>query len=126
MYYANKYGWLKEGDVDGGGISYQAWKAQEVIYFLADCGYNMLLGKARQIGFTSTLGLLANKRINFNKSYYVKFVTHTKEKGEEIFRDKIQWSFGRIPDYLRNDVYNFSHNMLSLRKKGKTKGKLEK
>lgn len=122
LYYANKYGWLKEGDVDGGGVSYKAWKAQEVIYFLADCGYNMILGKARQIGFTSTLGLLANKRINFNKSYYVKFVTHTKEKGEEIFRDKIQWSFGRIPDYLRNDVYNFSHNMLSLRKKGKTKG----
>jgi hypothetical protein len=122
LYFANKYGWLKEGDVDGGGISYKAWKAQELVYFLADCGYNLILGKARQIGFTSSLGLLADKRINFNKSYYCKFVTHTKEKGEEIFRDKIQWSFGRIPDWLRNDVYNFSHNMLSLRKKGKTKG----
>lgn len=122
LYFANKYGWLKEGDVEGGGIDYKAWEAQEVVYFLADCGYNLIIGKARQIGFTSSLGLLADKRINFNKSYYVKFVTHTKDKGEEIFRDKIQWSFGRIPDWLRNDVYNFSHNMLSLKKKGKDKG----
>lgn len=122
LYFANKYGWLKEGDVDGGGIKYKAWEAQELVYFLADCGYNLLIGKARQIGFTSSLGLLANKRINFNKSYFVKFITHTKEKGEEIFRDKIQWSFGRIPDHLRNTVYNFSHNMLSLKAKGEKKG----
>lgn len=122
LYFANKYGWLKEGDVDGGGVSYTAWEAQALVYFLADCGYNLLIGKARQIGFTSSLGLLAGKRINFNKSYYCKFVTHTKDKGEEIFRDKIQWSFGRIPDWLRNTVYNFSHNMLSLREKGERKG----
>lgn len=122
LYACNKYGWLKEGDVDSGGLSFEAWEAQRIVYFLADCGYNILIGKARQIGFTSMLGLLANKRINFNKSYYVKFVTHTKEKGEEIFRDKIQWSFGRYPSWLRNSVYNFSHNLLSLRSKGEQKG----
>jgi len=123
LYCANKYGWLKEGDVHSGGLKFEAWSPQEITYFLADCGYNILIGKARQIGFTSMLGLLANKRINFNKSYYVKFVTHTKEKGEEIFRDKIQWSFGRFPDWLRNKVYNYSHNMLSLRERGEEKGK---
>lgn len=122
LYFANKYGWLKEGDVDGGGVAYTAWKAQEMVYFLADCGYNIIIGKARQIGFTSSLGLLADKRINFNKSYFVKFITHTKDKGEEIFRDKIQWSFGRIPSWLRNDVHNYSATMISLKKKGENKG----
>ena len=114
LYFCNKYGYLKEGDVDGGGVKFEAWEAQMITLFLADCGYNMIIGKARQIGFTSTLGLLANKRINFNKSYYVKFITHTKDKGEEIFRDKIKWAFSRIPDHLRNVVYNDSHSMLSL------------
>jgi hypothetical protein len=119
LYFCNKYGYLKEGDVDGGGVKFEAWEAQMITLFLADCGYNMIIGKARQIGFTSTLGLLANKRINFNKSYYVKFITHTKDKGEEIFRDKIKWAFSRIPDYMRNTVYNDSHSMLSLQEKGK-------
>ena len=95
LYFCNKYGWLKEGDVEGGGVKYQAWKAQEVILFLADCGYCFMIGKARQIGFTSTLGLLACKRLNFMPSYYTKFITKEKEKGEEIFRDKIRWAFGR-------------------------------
>tara|TARA_R100000995_G_scaffold84922_1_gene65891 strand:- start:14785 stop:16809 length:2025 start_codon:yes stop_codon:yes gene_type:complete len=119
LYYCNKHGFLKEGDVDGGGVKFDAWEAQKITLFLADCGYNMMIGKARQIGFTSTLGLLAGKRINFNNSYYVKFVTHTKDKGEEIFRDKIKWAFGRVPGYLRNEVYNDAHNMLSLQEKGK-------
>ena len=119
LYFCNKYGWLKEGDVEGGGVKYQAWKAQEVILFLADCGYCFMIGKARQIGFTSTLGLLACKRLNFMPSYYTKFITKEKEKGEEIFRDKIRWAFGRIPSWFRENVYNDSHNALSVKEKGK-------
>jgi len=125
LYFANRYGKIKEGDIEGGGMDYEAWKAQEVILFLADCWYNYIIGKARQIGFTTTEGLLASKRINFFDSYFVKFITHTKEKGEEIFRDKIRWAFGMIPDWFREKVYNDSHNMLSLQersKKGSTDG----
>lgn len=125
LYFENKYGFLKEGDVSGGSLKFKAWEAQEVMLFFFDCLYNAIIGKGRQIGFTSTLGLAASKRINFNKSYFAKFITHTKDKGEEIFRDKIRWGFGQIPDYLRQTVYNDSGTTLSLRdkaRKGETKG----
>tara|TARA_R110002020_G_scaffold236386_3_gene448724 strand:- start:1624 stop:3690 length:2067 start_codon:yes stop_codon:yes gene_type:complete len=125
LYFGNKYGWLKEGDAKGGTLNYDAWKAQQILLFLLDSGYNCIIGKARQIGFTTTMGLAAMKRINFNKSYFCKFITHTKDKGEEIFRDKIRWGFGQIPEWLRQPVYNDAHNILSLQEKGKkgsTKG----
>jgi len=125
LYFANKYGFLKEGDVTGGEVSYEAWKAQQILLFLVDSWYNSLIGKARQIGFTSTMGLAACKRVNFMDSYFTKFITHTKEKGEEIYRDKIRWAFGMIPEWFRENVYNDSHNMLSLMdksKKGSTEG----
>jgi hypothetical protein len=123
LYFANKYGFLKEGDASGGELKYKAWRAQQVLLFLLDCGYNCLIGKARQIGFTTTMGLAAMKRINFNKSYFVKFITHTKDKSEEIYRDKIRWGFGKIPDWLSEPVYNDSHSTLSLQEKSKKKGK---
>jgi hypothetical protein len=122
LYFANKYGWLKEGDVSGGEMKYAAWKAQQILLFLLDCGYNCMIGKARQIGFTTTMGLAAMKKINFNKSYFVKFITHHREKGEEIFRDKIRWGFGKIPEWIREPVYNDSHSTLSLQEKSKKKG----
>lgn len=119
LYFANKYGFIKEGDAIGGKIDYEAWEAQQLLLFLLDCWYNMMIGKARQIGFTTTMGLAAIKRINFNYSYFVKFITHTKDKGEEIFRDKIRWGFGQIEPWIREEVYNDSHNQLSLQAKGK-------
>lgn len=115
LYAANKYGFLKEGDIEGGGIKYDAFEPQRLLLFLADSRYNAMIGKARQIGFTSTVGLLATIRANFTPSYFVKFITHTESKGIEIFNDKIQWPFGRIPDYLRNKVHNFSHSEMTLR-----------
>lgn len=123
LYFANKYGFLKEGDVAGGEMAYKAWKAQQILLFLLDSGYNCMIGKARQIGFTTTMGLAAMKRINFNKSYFVKFITHTKDKGEEIFRDKIQWGFGKIPVWLSQPIYNYSATTLSLEQRGTGKSK---
>ena len=127
LYFANKYGYLKEGDaaIQGGKLKYTAWEPQQILLFLLDSGYNCIIGKGRQIGFTTTMGLAAMKRINFNKSYFVKFITHTKDKGEEIFRDKIRWGFGQIEEWLRQPSYNDAHNVLSLQEKGKkgeTKG----
>jgi intein/homing endonuclease len=118
LYFANKYGWLKEGEAMAGKLKYKAWPAQQMLLFLLDSWYNLMLGKARQIGFTTTMGLAAAKRINFNYSYYVKFITHTKEKGEEIFRDKIRWGFGQIEPWIREEAFNDAHNILSLKSKG--------
>jgi len=126
LYFANKYGYIKDGDIEGGETRYKAWRAQQIILFLLDCGYNLLIGKARQIGFTTTLGLAADKRIIFRNSYFVKFITHSEKKGREIFRDKIRWAFGKVPNWLREEVYNDANDVLSMESKankGETEGK---
>jgi len=125
LYFANKYGYLKEGSTSGGEFRYKAWKAQQILLFLVDCGYNVMIGKARQIGFTTTMGLAAMSRASFRKSYFTKFITHKREKGEEIFRDKIRWGFGKIPPWLVEEPHSDTASSLDMRGKSKKKGRTE-
>src|SRR3990172_8962851 len=76
LYFANKYGYIKDGDIEGGETRYKAWRAQQIILFLLDCGYNLLLGK--------------------------------------------------VPNWLREEVYNDANDVLSMESKankGETEGK---
>ena len=125
LYFCNKYGWIKEDKApDGSGmLKYEAWEAQEVLLFLFDCGYSLMIGKARQIGFTTTMCLAGMKRVNFNKSYFIKFVTHSERKGQEIFKDKVKWAFAKIPDHIAQEVKNWTDNLMSFDKKGSRKGR---
>lgn len=125
LYFCNKYGRIKEDKAsDGSGmIPYKAWDAQKVLLFLYDCGYSLMIGKARQIGFTTTMCLAGMKRVNLNKSYFIKFVTHSEDKGVEIFNDKVKWAFTKIPDYVAQEVKNWSDNIMSFEKRGQRKGR---
>ena len=126
LYFADKYGILKEGSVESGEVKYEAWEAQRLILFLLDSGYNCMIGKARQIGFTTTLMIACMARLLFYPSYYTKFVTHSQIKGEEIFRDKLKWGFGKIPEWIKRGVGSESKTTLALHKKtAKNKGKTE-
>lgn len=126
LYFANKYGWIKEGQVAGGKLKYKAWEAQEVLLFLYDCGYSCMIGKARQIGFTTTMGLAGMKSINFNNSFYVKFIANNLEKGKEIFRDKIKWGFSKsVPDWLRFPAHNYSGTAILLGEVNRKAGKMD-
>jgi hypothetical protein len=125
LYFCNKYGYIKEDKSEKGMLKYKAWEAQEVLLFLFDCGYSMMIGKARQIGFTTTMCLAGMKRVNLNKSYFIKFVTHSKEKGIEIFRDKVKWAYTKIPDFLAQEVKNWTDQIMNFDKKGEKKGRDE-
>lgn len=127
LYFCNKYGKIKEDKAkDGSGmIQYKAWEAQEVLLFLFDCGYSLMIGKARQIGFTTTMCLAGMKRVNLNKSYFIKFVTHSENKGIEIFNDKVKWAFTKIPEYIAQEVKNWSDNVMSFEKRGGRKGRTQ-
>ena len=127
LYFCNKYGYIKEDKApDGSGmIQYKAWDAQEVLLFLYDCGYSMMIGKARQIGFTTTMCLAGMKSVNLNKSMFIKFVTHSKEKGIEIFRDKVKWAYTKIPGYIAQEVKNWTDQIMNFDKKGDRKGRDE-
>jgi hypothetical protein len=100
LYFCNKYGELKEGDIASGYVKYSAREHHAVICYLFDCGYDIEGGKPRQIGFTSIMGLLALKKMIFQPNYYIKFVTEDKDTGEEIFNDKIKYPFGAIPRWM--------------------------
>jgi len=125
LYFCNKYGFIKEDKSQGGMLKYSAWDAQKVLLFLFDCGYSFMIGKARQIGFTTTMCLAGMKRVNLNKSYFIKFVTHSESKGIEIFRDKVKWTYTKIPDHIAQDVKNWTDKVMSFDKKGQKKGRDE-
>ena len=75
-----------------------------MVYGHFDCGYNVVGGKGRQIGWTSIMGLLAVKKMIFQSNYYIKFVTEDKDTGEEIFSDKIKYPFGALPRWMMPKV----------------------
>lgn len=104
LYFVNRYGELKEGDISSGYVKYQAREHHAVVCYLFDCGYNVIGGKGRQIGWTSIMGLLALKKLIFQPNYYIKFVTEDKDTGEEIFNDKIKYPFGAIPKWMSPPV----------------------
>lgn len=125
LYFCNKYGYIKEDKAEGGALKYQAWDAQKVLLFLYDCGYSMMIGKARQIGFTTTMCLAGMKSVNLNKSMFIKFVTHSKDKGIEIFRDKVKWAYTKIPGHIAQEVKNWTDQIMNFDKKGERKGREE-
>lgn len=114
LYFLNKYLQLKEGDTIEGGRKYTAWECQMVICFLFDCGYNLLIGKGRQIGFSSTIGGLCAKRLIFHKSYFVKFITESLLKGQEIFEDKVKYPFYHLSEWMKPTVNNDRDDLLAL------------
>lgn len=125
LYFCNKYGKIKEDRAkDGSGmINYMAWEPQKVLLFLFDCGYSFMVGKARQVGFTTTLCLAGMKRVNFNPSYFVKFITHSENKGKEIFKDKVKWAFSKIPYYMAEEVKNWTDLIMGFERNDGKKGR---
>jgi len=104
LYFANKYGELKEGDAATGTMRYFAKEHHAVIFYLFDCRYNIIGGKGRQIGFTSAMGIVALKMMLIHNNYYIKFIAEDKDTVEEIFTDKLKYPFGALPRWLQPPV----------------------
>jgi hypothetical protein len=97
LFWANLHGYLKEGDESSGRRKYSAMHQHAVIFYLLDCGYSTVIGKGRQIGSTSAIGLWALKRIMLRPNYYIKFIAEDDKTGQEIFNDKIKYPFTELP-----------------------------
>lgn len=104
LYFANKYGELKEGDAISGLMKYYAKEHHAIIFYLFDCRYNVIGGKGRQIGFTSAMGIVALKMMLIQNNYYIKFIAEDKDTVEEIFTDKLKYPFGALPRWLQPPV----------------------
>jgi hypothetical protein len=94
LYALNKYAPVKK---EGGFGKYKSWAAQTVMLYLLDLGLSYMMGKARQIGATTTLGGATGIKCAFSKDMYCKFVAQRGDKSVEMFRDKIKYPIQGMP-----------------------------
>lgn len=119
MYFALKYCYLQEGSAEGGRRKYtigNRYEHHKIILFLLDSGYNFMLGKPRQIGSTSVIGIFAIKEALLNSNHYSKLVTEDEKTGKEIFEDKIKFVYSNLPDWMKTKVGNFRGTLFKLGK----------
>jgi hypothetical protein len=122
LYFLDKYLHVKEADLELGYMDYKAKPVHKVMAFLFDCGYNVEMGKPRQIAATTTLGGLALAKLMTRKNFFIKMIAQDKEKVEEIFDDKIKYPFHELPEWLWMEPMNDRDNLLALGQK-KSKGR---
>lgn len=124
-YFCLKYGWLQEAYMQGGRRRYIAgddYEHHKIICYLMDCGYSVIMGKPRQIGSTSVLGLIAICKMLTHSNHYLKFITEDEKTGQEIFDDKIKFAFAQLPGWLKPTVLNDRGNLFKVGKKTKSSG----
>lgn len=117
LYFVNKYGYYKDGNVEGGVVKYVAWPSHEVMLYLNDAGYSQAITKGRQIAATTTQMLCDLKDALFKRNHFMKFVTEDKEKAQEIFEDKLKFPFSQLPDWMKSSVINDRENFFKLGEK---------
>lgn len=106
MYFADKYGFIKDAAIDSGEWRYKANLAHAFMMFLFDQGRSVWQGKGRQMASTSTMGMCAAKTLVSRPNSHQVFIAHDKESGETILEDKIKYPFGQLEDWLRPKVLN--------------------
>jgi len=113
LYACNKYLYLKEALAVAGKNKFIAWPVQEIIFFLIDCGYSLMIGKPRQIGGTSGIAGASMFKASFTPNYFTKFITTEGEKLEEIFDDKFKYAYEQLPMHMSPTVGNYRDNMVN-------------
>jgi len=104
LYFALKYAYLQEPSLPAGRRKYVAgedYTHHRILFYLLDCGYSFMLGKPRQIGSTSALGIAAICKTITKRNHFLKFITEDKDTGIEIFNDKLMFVFNQIPEWMR-------------------------
>lgn len=62
---------------------------------------NNLILKARQLGFTTLIAIIALDQAIFNKDYSAAITAHGLEPAEKIFRNKIKFAWDNLPAEIR-------------------------
>lgn len=120
LFFLNKYVFFQDSRAASGRSRYKAYDAQEIVAFLLDCNYNPVIGKPRQVFFTTTIAAIAIKRINFNDNYFCKLVAENLIKGKEIFKDKYMYVYYNLPWWMKRNPNNTPDDRLVLSYKSKT------
>ncbi len=62
--------------------------------------YNLVL-KARQLGFTTLIDILALDQVFFTKDYTAAIIAHGLKEAGKIFRNKVQYPWKNLPDAVK-------------------------
>ena len=69
--------------------------------FLKSMVHRNILLKARQLGFTSLLNILALDTALFWPNLRIGIIAHTRDDAAVIFRDKVKFAYDNLPDEIR-------------------------
>lgn len=125
LYGLNKYLWLKEAAMASGKLKFEAWMPQQVTLWVLDNGFSTMIGKLRQVGFTSFIMGRAEMRTRCSKNFFAKFITENAKKAEEIIQDKFKFAYSEQPEWFKPTIHNDSANLFSYiykPKKGDSEG----
>jgi len=125
LYAVLKYGYLQESSLEYGRRKYEAgddYTHHKITCYLVDCGYSLIIGKPRQIGETSIIGLIAVMKMILTRNYFIKFITEDEKTGVEIFDDKIKFGFSELPEWFKPNVLNDRDRLFKIGEKAKKGG----
>jgi hypothetical protein len=83
-------------------VAFKPNAEQEDLY--RNLHYRNLILKARQLGFTTFLCILALDQCLFNKNFSAGIIAHNREDAEKFFRNKVMFAYDRIPQALQTAV----------------------
>ncbi|GAB7024711.1 hypothetical protein [Salidesulfovibrio brasiliensis] len=72
--------------------------------FMAALWYRNIILKARQLGFTTLMCLVALDMCLFNKNVRAGIIAHNKDDAKAFFRDKIKFAYRELPEVFRHAV----------------------
>lgn len=122
LYALNKFAYIKN---DSSNNKYEAWKSQQIMLYLLDLTISYIMGKARQIGATTTIGAATGVKTMLTHNMYCKLVAQRTTKTEELFRDKVKYPIDKFPTYVTPSILGDSKEKLEFARKvekGKTIG----
>lgn len=76
----------------------------EQAYLYRNLHTRNLILKARQLGMTTFVCLLALDQCLFNEHFSAGIIAHTREDAEKFFRTKVVFAYDRLPEALRATV----------------------
>ncbi len=86
-------------DESGREVPFKLRPAQR--QFLDNLCYRNIVLKARQLGFTTLIDLLALDMTIFNRNFTAVIIAETKEKAADIFNSKVMYPYEHLPREIR-------------------------
>jgi hypothetical protein len=87
--------------VDENGVERRFVPNEEQAKFFHSMGRMNLALKARQVGLTTLLCLMALDQCLFVKNHAAGIIFHTKDDAEKAFRNKIKFAYDRLPEQIK-------------------------